>query len=86
MPDCPCEPSDGQDTAPRLGREIFHRMPAEGGMGIDGEESALTALGETSSEGRSYPCVCFSHMFPERWGSPPSLLLADVIQELCKQP
>lgn len=47
MPDCPCEPSDGKGTAPSLGRETSHRMPAEGGMGMEGREIALIALGET---------------------------------------
>lgn len=47
VPAHPCEPTDGKDTSPSLGREISHRMPAEGGMGMEGREIALIALGES---------------------------------------
>lgn len=43
-----------------------------------------TGQGE-GKEGR-FPSICFSHVFPERWGSLPGWLLAEVSWETCKQP
>lgn len=70
VPDCACEPRDGKDTAPSLGREISHRTPADGGMGMEGREIALIALGETSSPRQELPmergkvCLSLCLLFP----------------------